>query len=93
MTEDEAKTKWCPHSRRTFDITKPGIAGSMFPDGSWRPTCIASACMMWRWGQERNPDWKPKHHMFSTTPVHPDDDSQPYVKSETDGYCGLAGRP
>lgn len=78
MTEDQAKTKWCPMVRTGM------VAGmavnhhvDMQPhgDGVYNQTrCIASACMLWRWLQsppanktskEVNPIWQ--------------------------GYCGLAG--
>jgi len=53
MTEQEAKTKWCPMVRH---VTTNGCNSSGFE------TCIASDCMMWRYktngqmGYDRNPD-------------------------------------
>lgn len=47
MTEDEAKTKWCPHVRfvdcedRLYD-NRP----SSMQNGA---RCLASECMAWRW--------------------------------------------
>lgn len=34
MTEEEAKTKWCPMVRKTMWYDQ---------------VCLASGCMMWRW--------------------------------------------
>lgn len=54
MTEDEAKTKWCPMVRHSGD-------GNQFNRGVINPindhlhnqgilcNCVASACMMWQW--------------------------------------------
>src|SRR6266545_4698025 len=64
MTEQEAKTKWCPR----YQVATSGGDSSTFEsdnrppeyeqrDGKWYPTgriqesarCIGSACMAWRW--------------------------------------------
>lgn len=45
MTEDEAKTKWCPMART---IT-PVMQEAQCTNGTWDFRCIASDCMMWRW--------------------------------------------
>ena len=55
MTEDEAKTKWCPFSRSATNddasINRPGTdtaeAEVQFLRDNTR--CIASGCMAWRW--------------------------------------------
>ena len=77
MTEDEAKTKWCPLSRQLSSDGK-GL-GAIFAAvnrnfsekgemefATSRTNCVASACMMWR---RSHPDLK------------------------GNGYCGLAGKP
>lgn len=79
MTEEEAKTKWCPHIRTVMaGITKGAsvealVVGNTYDEERQHPKtcCIASACMMWRW-------WQP-----------------PYANNPMggDGYCGLAGKP
>lgn len=80
MTEDEAKTKWCPFAR-TSCASEP-ITGNHAAnryssgqrDGQGAHNCIGSACMAWR--QIRR--W-----------------SDPFMEQPGShgGYCGLAGKP
>ena len=56
MTEDQAKTKWCPMTRFKMDEVAVnrhnGTPGKI--DVQFNPPyarCIASECMMWRWWQ------------------------------------------
>ena len=59
MTEEEAKTKWCPFSRVIAQDRGRLVQGSAAPnrinwigEESEAPVgslCIASACMAWRW--------------------------------------------
>ena len=60
LTEEEAKTKWCPFvramltniARPNIDIFGPAVAtvnSRQVPEGETR--CIASGCMAWRWGK------------------------------------------
>lgn len=57
MTEDEAKTKWCPMSRLPWlergdegGTPKRAVPGNRWGDGHIADgaMCIGSACMMWR---------------------------------------------
>ena len=54
MTEDEAKTKWCPMARVVVGTISESMAAcnrsiqGMPPDLEAQTRCIASACMMWR---------------------------------------------
>lgn len=82
MTEEEAKTKWCPHVRV-----------SNGPDGTWNKfdvgvaspsiyTCIGSACMAWRW----------QAGTFEEYGKLKASDDNGYVV-DAKGFCGLAGAP
>ena len=80
MTEDDAKTKWCPMAKhplgRATDLTR----------------CIASDCMMWRpdWNQEGlalNP-LSEDHPDF----IEGVNDCE-VAEYPTEGYCGLGGKP
>ena len=77
MTEEEAKTKWCPFSRS--GIVGDGVANrpQNFTNGAVDDdrSCIGSACMAWRWGAH---DLKIKGGRLVST---------------DDSYCGLAGKP
>lgn len=62
MTEDEAKTKWCPMVRAGIDA---GMAVNhhvdMRPKGDGvydQSRCIGSGCMMWRWHSNEGKGFK-----------------------------------
>lgn len=78
MTEDEAKTKWCPFvlsymENRHGSTTPPSNRYEVQTESGWKTNespsscrCIASDCMAWRWGG--------------------------FTQDGDDmGYCGLAG--
>ena len=98
MTEDQAKTKWCPQYR----VATSGGDHSTFQTDN-RPLeyegktsvlheyarCIGQECMAWRWGVE-HPDggWieaAPNEAVANARRKDPT-----YVVG---GYCGLAGKP
>lgn len=94
MTEDEAKTKWCPFAR-----SAPSRGAVIYNrDGAGNPyvLCIGSACMAWR----------PLHDMATETtrssqrpagegwmPGSGYDDWTRTTRVDLGGFCGLAGRP
>jgi hypothetical protein len=56
VTEQDAKTKWCPFARvplsdaHDFGATAmAAVNRSDFSDTPEYPRCIGSACMAWRW--------------------------------------------
>ena len=85
MTEDEAKTKWCPQVRNApFDYKGP--AANRYGNGSkashWDfAPCIGSACMMWR-GYRKLKVGQDGGYVR---------DSLGRFAFEDHGYCGLAG--
>lgn len=83
MTEDEAKTKSC-HKTIGPVASADGSTPWFSPQ-----VCLGSACMAWRWDDVPNPNYRPIQ-------VWPSDQlgtNPSYLKSTTDGHCGLAGRP
>lgn len=102
MTEEKAKGKWCPFARIAHyptdecapkDIITSHNRLSCEETGEDRrplaSRCIPSECMAWRWGSKIEPGQM----------IDAKDLSYPEIKeliaerSDTKGYCGLAGRP
>lgn len=90
MTEEEAKTKWCPHARYVIDDSGAGPSPG-YPTGNrfgghepseGRCLCIASSCMAWRWSEEPRPGNRTNNDFDVPGPDVPGT-----------GYCGLAGKP
>jgi hypothetical protein len=77
MTEDEAKTKWCPQAR---DSETAGNRSAALPSDIRFP-CIGSACMAWRW------KFVAFYDEAGTEPRSADN------KCGRIGFCGLAGAP
>lgn len=89
MTEDEAKTKWCPQyqvnggtdaddNRSTRFLPETKAYGPSLLNAK----CIGSACMAWRWDREL---WQ----------LQTDEKGMCLRKEDGiyHGFCGLAGKP
>ena len=97
MTEEEAKTKWCPFVRftdetdGTYAVTNRGDVCDRSHNQNARDLsrCIGSDCMAWRF-EMRICDKK----TGKPIPL-----GQSYLKGTaelrptTNGFCGLAGKP
>ncbi len=83
MTEDEAKTKWCPFSQMQTGHVALGnrIANGQPMSGA---QCIGSACMMWR-ARELT--------LSEMSAVKDEETAALARKIMLQGYCGLAGKP
>lgn len=83
LTEEEAKTKWCPYGAGAptmVSLTKDGAA-EYLPVPKERARCIASQCMAWRW----NPSDIQREQWIAAGAVH-------LEKRERQGFCGIAGK-
>jgi hypothetical protein len=94
MTEDEAMTKWCPFAMA------PGASFALNrgPEGvaNGRCMCLASACMAWQWDKPirkmRNMETGVERVVLGGEPYIPNVE-QPFEEQNSNGFCGLAGRP
>lgn len=82
MTEEEAKTKWCPFARAVtangdaaFNrvVDPKSVSASGLQNALEATRCVGSACMAWR--------------------TMPDTMNAASGDMETNGHCGLAGQP
>jgi hypothetical protein len=93
LTEEEAKTKWCPFSQTPTTVIRKAaddypadiVVGLVSSNRLNAPgefsvecLCVASRCMAWR--QTDNKTW-------------PSAPGEPERPPEPAGYCGLSGRP
>mgnify|MGYP001562935580 CR=1 FL=1 len=82
LTEDEAKSKVCPHLQADLFV-EPCNDGIVHRVVQF-PTCAASYCMMWR-----------KHDQIGIGPngEKRERDNDGRTRWVDRGYCGLAGKP
>ena len=83
MTEDEAKTKWCPFVRVMALDPRNGGNPAINRQDYDNFNCIGPACMAWRWNDTSEWIARAEAEFRRTGRRIP----------KTDGYCGLAGRP
>lgn len=79
ITEEEAKTKWCPHRRSiefNYHVSSTPVATNA------TATCIASDCMAWRRHETRQ--FKSRADM---------EFHRSGKRLSPPGFCGLAGAP
>ena len=77
MTEDEARTKWCPMTRYDSGSEGNGCNKPLNYIGEHSAYCIASDCACWVWDFDE--------YVYNVGMVEK-------AKSKTDGHCGLIQR-
>ncbi|WP_133255487.1 hypothetical protein [Phenylobacterium soli] len=102
MTQEEAKTKWCPHARPAGWEDPGGFNRDRDGGACITSKCIASACMAWRWSEAKRTaaflDAVQAHMKASGKPNFATATQAVYAErgrefERTEGYCGLAGAP
>lgn len=103
LTEEEARTKWCPETTVFIAPESPQWPYAML-DSRGAPSthpeftrCIASGCPVWRWGSGENMAWKKPDGI-----IHWSYNGETYAEGEQGqaaagwlrlGYCGKGGNP
>lgn len=94
MTEAEARTKWCPNTRKVVSLDnadrQPMQISSANRTRDDQPicVCIASRCMFWRWDGGSSPRAR-----AGAVAQKPSDKAAAMALdgAPTEGYCGQAG--
>lgn len=96
MTEDEAKTKWCPMARGQNWDDRRSEDGSFTANRlqSGDPLaaclCLGSRCMMWRWGKTHVTLKDLSEEDRKTAPTEGVGPNDLVMSWRTYGFCGLA---
>ena len=108
MTEDEAKTKWCPfvRVRGNSDENDPGSWNRLDATNAKNDTlefrvgadmtivrCIGSACMAWRWEKAITNKVEIQRVVQMMQVGSGYHQIDPEFANTEHGYCGLAGKP
>ena len=109
LTEEEARTKWCPFMRYVFNDLGGGANAWEGKDNVTVRSpntcrCIASACMAWRWYERpdeacrRTELWSREKNCRVNSAYGDDAWWRPieHVGEKPPprrGYCGIAGKP
>ena len=105
LTEDEAKTKWCPFANCSGIANVPGLPqyeargnriGFPWTDAPdfvmAQVRCIASGCMAWRWVDSVVRHKKTGALHNEAVMKYPGAE-ETYERLPERGFCGMAGRP
>lgn len=107
MTEEEAKTKWCPFTRAGTAQRLAPVNRDISADVDSLTRCIGSACMAWRTCdgplgaiQEKvlmldsgRPEGFTHSEVLEVSPGFNRSFWTKRAPAEPSGYCGLAGSP
>ena len=94
MTEDEARTKWCPHARVACyaEAGDAGVNRSSDRGASISGVgCLASDCSQWRWGEALGVIERGQVALDPASPPPARTADRYHITPR--GYCGLAGEP
>lgn len=89
MTEDQAKTKWCPFARQVVSIQHAdgshiAIGSANRSEGGMLGMCVGSQCMAWR---------KRPTGDVGGMRIGSKGEILELGRPAMGGFCGLAGRP
>lgn len=83
MTEEQAKTKWCPMFRAGY------MLDGGLPTNRLGGKCIASDCMLWKW--KACNDYR-RNDLYYDQTVERCVNCRKYKKLHFQGYCGLTSK-